>query len=139
MIARSATTTATTRVPPRTPRLLRSDGKKSVLVSEINRGVILYAVAVWLTNAAKSPADAWLDAQAQLVGPRWRSPLRNTSPWGEQVFEWWHGERKLTVYFQNTADVEYMKVWGPDVDTEMESGNIGATAFQDLWRWLHST
>jgi hypothetical protein len=68
----------------------------------------------------------------------WGEPLVNLSFDSEIVFEWWHGTKKLTVYILgNTA--EYIKVWGTDIDNEMEDGTCSSPAeLTDLWKWLVS-
>ncbi|NDJ22298.1 hypothetical protein GS682_11775 [Nostoc sp. B(2019)] len=68
----------------------------------------------------------------------WCEPLVNLSIDSEIVFEWWYENKKLTVYiFGNTA--EYIKVWGPDIDKEMEDGSATSLAeLADLWKWLVS-
>lgn len=66
-------------------------------------------------------------------------PLMNTSPWGEYVFEWWgpYKQRKLTLYVRTDGTADFVKVWGPDVDTEMESGEVNKnTSTADLFSWL---
>jgi hypothetical protein len=62
------------------------------------------------------------------------TPLVNTDEYGRPVLEWWDGYRKLTVYIEKA---NFIKVWGPSIDTEMEDGEI--TTPQDVWglyRWL---
>lgn len=55
---------------------------------------------------------------------------------GNVVFEWWEGHKKLTVYISPKA-VEYVKVWGPDMFSDMEDGDVeGAEDRRALWRWL---
>ncbi|WP_079415351.1 hypothetical protein [Thiomonas intermedia] len=57
---------------------------------------------------------------------------------GELSFEWWRGQRKLTIYVSSHA-AEYIKVWGPHIDTEMEDGilNSGGDLVK-IWLWLFS-
>jgi hypothetical protein len=68
----------------------------------------------------------------------WSSPHITLSETGEIVFEWWQNDKKITLYF-GPNDPEYIKVWGTNMDTEMESGILtygwGLTA---LWLWLLS-
>lgn len=59
------------------------------------------------------------------------------------VFEWWRNTRKLTFYV-STRGVECIKVWGPDMNTEMEVVETvpvdearGAEYFLPLWTWLN--
>ncbi|MEH2289409.1 hypothetical protein [Nostoc sp.] len=68
----------------------------------------------------------------------WGEPLVNLSIDSEIVFEWWYGTKKLTVYILgNTA--EYIKVWGTDIDNEMEDGTSSSLAeLTALWKWLVS-
>ena len=64
------------------------------------------------------------------------TPLANISPQGEVVLEWWQGRRKLTVYVSDTS-VEYLRVWGKDIEAEMSEGNAdSAEARLMLWKWL---
>lgn len=67
----------------------------------------------------------------------WSEPLVNISD-SELVFEWWHDGKKITVYFSET-DAEFIKVWGADIDNEMEEG-IAETndQIESLWKWLAS-
>jgi hypothetical protein len=54
----------------------------------------------------------------------------------ELALEWWHGDRKITVYFSDTS-IDFIKVWGPDVDNEMAEGTIETSdQLEDLWKWL---
>ena len=68
----------------------------------------------------------------------WYQPLLNISIDDEIVFEWWHKEKKLTIYVcPNT--IYFIKVWGPDMDDEMEDGSIYLSnndAILSLWQWI---
>ncbi len=66
----------------------------------------------------------------------WIDPLVVADAHRNVVFEWWEERRKLTVYVTPTG-VEYVKVWGPDIFSEMEDGDVkGAEDRRKLWRWL---
>jgi hypothetical protein len=68
----------------------------------------------------------------------WSSPLITLSETGEVVFEWWHGNRKITLYF-GVGQAEFIKVWGTDIETEMDSGVLtDGWALTSLWLWLHA-
>jgi len=55
---------------------------------------------------------------------------------GEIVLEWWNGEKKLTIYVSRDA-ADFVKVWGPDIDSQMEDGEIsGPSGWVSLWEWL---
>lgn len=60
------------------------------------------------------------------------------SPWDDVVMEWWNGQRKLTLYFQPDGEIQFTKVWGADIDTEMEDGILGDCTFESLWDWLQT-
>jgi hypothetical protein len=49
---------------------------------------------------------------------------------------WWNDPRKLTVYC-TAEDANYVKVWGPDMVTQMEDGDATSPAArQQLWKHL---
>jgi hypothetical protein len=75
--------------------------------------------------------DAALAKVAELETAR---PHVTADETGGVVLEWWRGTRKLTVYL-NHAD--YVKVWGPDVNTEMETDELTGANAADVWAWLH--
>jgi hypothetical protein len=82
----------------------------------------------------------WIIELRKIVGLRrywWSEPLVNISN-SELIFEWWHGGKKITVYFSE-ANAEFIKVWGANIDSEMEEG-IAETndQIEALWKWLAS-
>ncbi|MGF1518368.1 MAG: hypothetical protein ACFCVB_11255 [Nodosilinea sp.] len=82
----------------------------------------------------------WIIELRKIVGLRkywWSEPLVNVYG-SEMVFEWWHDTKKVTVYFSETS-AEFIKVWGSDIDSEMEEG-IAETndQIEVLWKWLAS-
>ncbi|MFN6569927.1 hypothetical protein [Dendronalium sp. ChiSLP03b] len=83
----------------------------------------------------------WLDRLRSLVAANqmwWCEPLVNLSFDSEIVFEWWYKNNKLTVYILGN-NAEYIKVWGADIDSEMEDGSATSPAeLTDLWKWLVS-
>ncbi len=84
-------------------------------------------------------ARLWLDAIFAVSTSTpffWIPPHISASESGEIVFEWWWKHRKLTIYF-GTNNIEYIKVWGPDIDNEMEMGVLSnASEFAGYWNWL---
>ena len=70
------------------------------------------------------------------AGQRWAQPHVSTNEDGNVVFEWWQGVRKLTVYVRS-AHVTYIKVWGVNIDSEMEDGCVTDKGFASLWMWLN--
>ncbi|MEA5616339.1 hypothetical protein VB711_00585 [Cronbergia sp. UHCC 0137] len=83
----------------------------------------------------------WLELLREVVGLNqmwWSEPLVNLGIDSEIVFEWWHKNQKLTVYILDNT-VEYIKVWGTDIDHEMEDGSATSPAeLTNLWKWLIS-
>jgi hypothetical protein len=90
---------------------------------------------------AISAARKWLQPlhyAAACSGSPWRAPHISSSDAGEIVFEWWRAQRKVTLYFNNRAP-EYLKVWGPHIFDQMESGEIWSSdSFGALWLWLNA-
>lgn len=67
----------------------------------------------------------------------WREPHVSASEAGEISFEWWSGPRKVTMYFGEQF-VEVIKVWGINMDTEMDLQQMPALdAFPAVWAWLY--
>ena len=69
---------------------------------------------------------------------RWEMPHITCSDQGEIVCEWWQNDKKITLYFGDN-EPEYIKVWGTNIHTEMESGMLtSGWGLTNLWLWLHS-
>lgn len=75
-------------------------------------------------------------ADAITTGKTWRRPHVVPDQDGDIVFEWSNGARTLSAYVSVDA-VEYLKVWGADMDSQMIEGEV--TSREDnssLWNWL---
>lgn len=84
-------------------------------------------------------AREWLPAlyrAATRTAWSWTAPHITPSDAGEVVFEWWKGQRKITLYFGDDV-IEFIKVWGPNIESQMDSGELRRSeAFGVLWNWL---
>lgn len=84
-------------------------------------------------------AYSWIEAfyEDTLTADKgWIAPHVVADAHGNVVLEWWEGRKKLTIYV-HPETVEYVKVWGPDIFSDMEDGEIeGAEDHRALWRWL---
>jgi hypothetical protein len=68
----------------------------------------------------------------------WTSPHISVSESGELVFEWWSDTKKITFYFGDGSP-EYLKVWGTDIETEMDSGILtDGWCLTSILLWLYS-
>ncbi len=66
----------------------------------------------------------------------WIDPHVVADAHGNVVLEWWEGRNKLTIYIRPKT-VEYVKVSGPDIFSDMEDGEVeGTEDRRALWRWL---
>lgn len=74
---------------------------------------------------------------SNVIGYEWVRPHVSSSEDGEVVLEWWRGEHKLTIYI-STDSADFLKVWGPDIATQMTDGPVIGNQFQGLWRWLNA-
>src|SRR5258708_313599 len=87
-----------------------------------------------ITHARQWIVMMWL-AAADVRRP-WNEPNVTGGPEGEVVFEWWNGERKLTVYV-SAEDAEYVEVWGTDIRSEMADGRADSNRERRvIWQWL---
>jgi hypothetical protein len=92
------------------------------------------------TETAVDLASTWLPLivtrVAKLSG--WQTPHITSSEQGEIVCEWWRKAKKLTIYFGDDG-AEFIKVWGADIEQEMESGDLASEwDIVAVWRWLQS-
>jgi hypothetical protein len=92
------------------------------------------------SNSAVDLASMWLplivSRTAKLGG--WRSPHMTSTEQGEIVCEWWRSDKKLTVYFGDDG-AEFIKVWGTDIEKDMESGELASEwDVVAAWCWLQS-
>lgn len=70
------------------------------------------------------------------VAKDWLDPHVIADAHGNVVFEWWRGQNKLTIYV-SPETVEYVKVWGPNIFSDMEDGYLeNSEDRQALWHWL---
>lgn len=66
----------------------------------------------------------------------WQKPLINAGNDIEVVLEWWNKKKKLTVYVSEST-AEFIKVWGSDIDDDMEDGSIDSDdTLKSLWAWM---
>ncbi len=78
--------------------------------------------------------DLYRDLSAGL----WIDPHISADEDGEATFEWWKGQKKLTVYV-TSKEVEYIKVEKVNSSLEMEDGFIETPKDRRmLWNWLLS-
>lgn len=65
----------------------------------------------------------------------WSAPHISATEDGEVTMEWWRDSRKLSLYISDEK-VEYIKVWGSNINDEMEDGELQLGVFFHLWNWL---
>lgn len=88
----------------------------------------------------KSPDEVVADIRAAIkatpVEHLWIDP-HVTSGYGEFLLEWWGaGEHKLSISIIG-AEIELLRVWGPNMRTEMASvSNPDMAAMRAAWIWL---
>ncbi len=67
----------------------------------------------------------------------WESPHVSTSESGSVTFEWWSGDKKLTLYFDD-LHMKVVRVWGEDINSEMDIVDLPHVLwFGDVWAWLY--
>jgi hypothetical protein len=97
-------------------------------------GSIKHALS-WIKDLYED-VSTMLYKDASQMDKVWLDPFVVADAHGNVVFEWWKNRRKLTVYVSSTT-VEYIKVWGPNIFSDMEDGEVEvSTERQALWRWL---
>ncbi len=92
----------------------------------------------WDGCGSRAEVLALLHTGAVERGVAWTDPHIACNERGEIVLEWWHGSRSLTVFVRSEDQVDYLKSWGSDIESEMEDGELSRLAdFAALSRWLY--
>jgi hypothetical protein len=85
-------------------------------------------------NQALSSLDEFY-AVIRNTNMNWIAPHISATENGEVTMEWWSDSRKLSIYIEGKS-IEYIKVWGRNINNEMEDGEIRCGTFYKLWTWL---
>lgn len=85
-------------------------------------------------------ATSWIEQMYEDVmrsGLEWRKPHVAADEHGDVTFEWWHGDKGLTIYVSAVGSVSYLKDWGPDMVDDMEVGPMTTSEeHRELWAWF---
>ena len=69
----------------------------------------------------------------------WLNPFISSDLDGEITAVWHSGERELHLQIgEEEKEVEYFKVWGINIDTQMEVGSLTNEGHVSIWQWLIS-
>lgn len=75
--------------------------------------------------------------EAALTSYPWAPPHVSVSE-NEVILEWWKDELKLSLYVGEQS-IEFIRVWGTNIDNEMNSGVLWQDSdFASLWHWLNT-
>jgi hypothetical protein len=88
-------------------------------------------------SAARDLLTVLYEAAAPNNG--WSDPHLSADEQGSVVMEWWQDYKKITLYVTPT-ETSYVRVWGDDIDTEMDEGLLTAPSYEfgALWSWLRN-
>ena len=99
----------------------------------------------WDGYDSKKPTALTLDHAKHLIedlfdsiisaGYSWLTPFISSDEDGNVTAEWYEGERQLHIQIGEN-EVEYIQVWGTNIDTEMHVDFLYRDNYQTLWEWL---
>ncbi len=69
------------------------------------------------------------------AGYSWLMPFISSDEDGNVTAEWYEEERQLHIQIGEN-EVEYIQVWGTNIDTEMHVDFLNRDSYQTLWKWL---
>ena len=67
----------------------------------------------------------------------WNAPHISATENGDVLIEWWNKNHKLSLYV-GPRKSDFIKVWGPNIESEMEEGRLLTSNVIPLWNWLRS-
>ena len=62
-------------------------------------------------------------------------PFVSSNEDGNVTIVWYKGEHELHLEIADD-EVEYVRVWGFNIDTEMDAGALNKDNYLTLWDWL---
>jgi hypothetical protein len=87
-----------------------------------------------VTRAIPWIRDMYRDALK--TGREWQDPHVTADEDGDVMFEWWNGERGLTIYISEESS-SYIIDWGTNITSEMDDGEASTSEKRrELWSWL---
>ena len=99
----------------------------------------------WDGYDSKKPTALTLDHAKHLIedlfdsiisaGYLWLTPFISSDENGNVTAEWYEEERQLHIQIGEN-EVEYIQVWGTNIDTEMHVDFLNHDDYQTLWEWL---
>ena len=84
---------------------------------------------------AKAVMDALLEAVIS-AGHRCDTPSISSDENGDVTVAWYEGERQLHLQI-GEHEAEFFKVWGTNIDTEMDVDFLKPDNYLTLWEWLN--
>lgn len=103
----------------------------------------------WDGHASLAPSEdvvrsaretyALLKAAALAGNAPWIEPHIGSNERGQIMLEWWNGLRTLTLFVRSSAQIDYLKSWGSNIESEMEDGVVEKILdFVQLSHWLYN-
>lgn len=99
----------------------------------------------WDGYDSKKPTKLTLVRAENLIGELFDSIISAGHPWitpfissdedGNVTVEWYEEERQLHLQI-GEDEVEYIQVWGTNIDTEMHVDFFSRDNYLTLWKWL---
>ena len=78
-----------------------------------------------------------LGAGSEASKPVWLLPQIGADENGCATLEWWNGTRKLTLYCCSNPFEALLKVWGPNINADMEFVPVlDSHAVRQAFQWL---
>ena len=99
----------------------------------------------WDGYESKKPAESAIVHAKHLMeelfdaivsaGYLWLTPFISSDEDGNVTVEWSEGKRRLHIQI-GESEVEYIQVWGTNIDTEMHVDFLNRDDYLMLWEWL---
>ena len=127
--------------------IIWQESLKRLFLNKISHTIEVVASrkADWDECGSKKPSEIALNKAKQLMEEllntvisakySWLTPFISSDEDGHITVAWHKGEHELHLEISDD-EVEYVTVWGINIDSEMDVGVLHIDYFIPLWRWL---
>lgn len=95
------------------------------------------------SNSVRERTDHFIATLRQVIiqhGLKWHAPTISYDESDDTTdISWWRENKSLIITVEPENPISYLKVWGPNIHSEMEEGqDTSSNHLLELWQWLYA-